>query len=55
MSSEEPIYLQAEGHYITDADRQQAMMMVMFTGRPIVVNVAPKPPWWQFWKRKKQK
>lgn len=55
MSGEKPIYLQASGEYITDADRQTAMWIGMETGRPVVINTTPKPPWWQFWKRKKQK
>lgn len=54
MSDEEPIYLTAPGEYITDDDRQQAMMMGMLTGRPVIVNVEPKPRWWQFWQRKKK-
>ena len=53
MSSEEPIYLQASGEYITDADRQTAMWIGMETGRPVIINTTPKPRWWQFWKRKK--
>ncbi len=55
MSSEEPIYICAEGDYITDADRQTAMLLGMETGRPVIVNVknatVPKPRWWQFWKK----
>ena len=38
MSSEEPIYLQADGEYITDADRQTAMRIGMETGRRRVLR-----------------
>jgi len=53
MSSEEPIYLTVPGEYITDYYRQQAVTLGIMTGRPVIVNVAAKPRWWQFWKRKK--
>ena len=54
MGDEEPIYLTAPGEHITDYDRQQAMELGMLTGRPVIVNVAANPRWWQFWKRKKK-
>lgn len=55
MSDEEPIYLRAAGDHITDKEREVAMWLGMETGRTVIVNTAPKPRWWQFWKRKKQK
>jgi hypothetical protein len=55
MSSKEPIYIRTDNDHITDEDRKTAIWLGMETGHPVIVRVTPKPRWWQFWKRKKQK